>query len=862
MGEFPTSVRARARSIAAAAALGTVAVMATATPPASAANITKSLVTTCKLYNAAGVFTDASVKLNLTLQAHIPDNIPQGATGFVTGAKARITLSGPSVGIAHSFGDQFTGSVTGFTFGLTNTTPATVNAAATPVAIPKQVLPVKKADGTYDALSFDVPTSGFLPDIGPITASGAPNSTITATLPASPTAIVTNLSFATTVNPTVLTNYQLRCRPDDFVDDDETIPQDLTLGTAKISDPVSYSPTHGPLSGGTLVNVKGAGVGTVTSVKAFGVSVPFTKVSDTEIAVVTPAYWAPGPVEVIGTNPDGFVKVTFNYDPNANAPVTAGAITPSHGPLAGGPSVITGTGLDSVTAVTVGGKAATLGTKSANSLAITVPAATAAGRVPVVLTSPLGNATSSYAYDPPVTTNLNKSLINTCKLYGADGVFTGASVALTLKIQAHIPEIVPQGGTGYVTNAKATATLGGPAIGIARAFGDKFSGQATSFGIAISNATPSTFDAAATPIDIPTQNLPAKKADGTYDALTFDVPTTGFLPNLGPFTASGAAGSKIVATFPNSATAMVANLTFQTTGDPTKTQSYQLRCRPNAFVDDDETVPQDLTLGSATINPAITFSPTHGPLSGGTVISVKGAGVGTVTSLSAFGVSVPFTKVSETELSVVTPAYWAAGPVDVIGTNPDGFLKVQFTYDADPAAAPVLTSIQPSHGALAGGNAAAVVGTGLSTVSSITVGGKPATLGAKTGTSVTFIVPAGTAAGAASVVVTNPSGSATTTYTYDAGTTPSPDAPKITRFLTKVVISNIGGITVVQGANFKGIKFVRVGGKTATFTVYSPTLMLVNLPKLPTGSYPMLITNAAGTNPTTIGSTVKYTPLH
>jgi hypothetical protein len=457
--------------------------------------------------------------------------------------------------------------------------------------------------------------------------------------------------------------------------------------------------------------------------------------------------------------------------------------------------------------------------------------------------------------------SITKSLVNTCKLYGTDGVYTGASVVLNLTISATIPDNIPQGGTGYLSNAKATATLGGPAVGIAHGFGDAFTGSATAFNISLTNASPTNFNAAATPIPIPNKVLPLKKADGTYDALSFDVPTSGFLDRIGPITASGPAQSLITATFPNSPTALVTTINFTTNGSSAVT-TYQLRCRPNAFVDENETIPQDLSLGSAKIGDPITFSPNHGPVSGGTLVTVKGVGLGTVSSIVAGGKNVPFTKVSDTELTLVTPPGDAPGPVTVTGTNADGFITATFTYDAGTGpAAPTVSAISPTHGVATGGNVVTITGTNLTGATAVKFGSASAT-GVTVGsaTSLTATVPAGTAGATVPVTVTTPGGtSGSINYAYDAASTTG--APTVTRLLSKTVIANIGGIAVVQGSNCKSIKSVKVGDKAATFTLASTTLMKLTLPKQPAGSYPLVITNTSGSNGPSIAATIKYKPL-
>lgn len=79
---------------------------------------------------------------------------------------------------------------------------------------------------------------------------------------------------------------------------------------------------------------------------------------------------------------------------------TITAVLPAIGHLPGGRLVtVTGTGLDTATAITFGGTAgAIIGTPTATSLIATNPAKTAAGAVDVVVTNPDGSATAAGAF--------------------------------------------------------------------------------------------------------------------------------------------------------------------------------------------------------------------------------------------------------------------------------------------------------------------------------------------------------------------------------------------------------------------------------------------------------------------------------
>lgn len=85
-------------------------------------------------------------------------------------------------------------------------------------------------------------------------------------------------------------------------------------------------------------------------------------------------------------------------------------------------------------------------------------------------------------------------------------------------------------------------------------------------------------------------------------------------------------------------------------------------------------------------NPTITtIAPDEGPASGGTAVTVSGTNLDTTDSVTVDGAAAPFSVVSATTLSVVTPP-GTAGPADVVVTNPSGSATAVggFTYVAGP----------------------------------------------------------------------------------------------------------------------------------------------------------------------------------
>ncbi|MEV0732649.1 IPT/TIG domain-containing protein, partial [Polymorphospora sp. NPDC050346] len=177
--------------------------------------------------------------------------------------------------------------------------------------------------------------------------------------------------------------------------------------------------------------------------------------------------------------------------------------------------------------------------------------------------------------------------------------------------------------------------------------------------------------------------------------------------------------------------------------------------------------------------PVVTgVSPSIGPVAGGNPVTITGTDLAGATGIT-FGPGNNATDVTCTATSCTTVAPAGnAGEVHVQVTTPGG---TSATSDADRytyAPVPVVTSVSPSSGPAAGGNAVTITGTNLEDATEVTFGpGRSATDLACTATSCSVTAPAGPA-GTVHVQVTTPSGTSATSdadrYTY------LPAAPVVT----------------------------------------------------------------------------------
>ena len=141
--------------------------------------------------------------------------------------------------------------------------------------------------------------------------------------------------------------------------------------------------------------------------------------------------------------------------------------------------------------------------------------------------------------------------------------------------------------------------------------------------------------------------------------------------------------------------------------------------------------------------PAVTgVSPSSGPLSGGSAVTISGTNLASATAVK-FG-TVTATIVADTAgLITVTPLTGTAGTVDITVTTSGGTSATssadQYTY----AAAPAVTGISLSSGPLSSGPAVTITGTNLASATAVNFGTTPATILTNSATSITVTPPAG-----------------------------------------------------------------------------------------------------------------------
>lgn len=510
-----------------------------------------------------------------------------------------------------------------------------------------------------------------------------------------------------------------------------------------ISAPVlaSLYPNYGPMSGGNVTTITGTGLLYTTNVSftqgATIVNAPsFAILSATQVAaVVPPAPVGAGAASVNVTNGAGTsaIPLTYTYNPVASLPVVTSAV-PSSGPASGGNLVaLTGTGFTGAHQVNFGSTAAPSFTV-ANDTSITAIAPPGTGTVIITVSGPAGDGTVgvSYTYNP----------------------------ALLPSIASLIPDSGPLAGGN-------TVTISGTNLNTVTAI--SFNGTPTTFFTILSpTAINATAPAGTTPgpVNVTVASGTYVSAPATYTYIALPAPTAIF-PTAGLI--SGGTPASITGTGLAGTTSVLFGSTPATITGVIGDTEIDLTIPPHAV----GTVPVTIITPGGTDNslsfnfqlpPTISStSPTQGPESGGTTVTINGSGLFYANNVF-FGATPAssWIRISDNLITAVSPA--GTGAVAITVSTPTGFSNGSlFRY----VAAPTLTSITPTSGSRVGGNNVTLSGSGFTGALNVFFDGLPTTFSVLDDATITAVAPPFGSPGPVSVTVENAGGTSTgQTYTF------------------------------------------------------------------------------------------------
>ncbi|MFF7943511.1 beta strand repeat-containing protein [Nocardia gamkensis] len=559
----------------------------------------------------------------------------------------------------------------------------------------------------------------------------------------------------------------------------------------------SLFPAAGPTTGNNNVTITGTGFSFVTTVRFGTVATTFTVDSTTQITAIAPPGGGTVPVTVI-TNPGGTSNgVPYTY---SGIPSLSG-VSPTQGPGPGGNTItITGTNLTAATAVTFGASPATSFTVN-SSTQITAVAPPGSGTVQVTVTTPGGTSNGvSYTYLPvPTLTSITPGsgpaaggttvILTGTNLTGTTAVTFGATAAtsFTVNSSTQITAIAPaSSGTVQVTATTAGGTSNGvpytyvpaPALtSVTPNSGPAAGGTTVTLtGTGLSAATSVRFGATATSFTVVSATQITAVASPGSGTVQVTVITPGGTSNGVPYTyagvpsLSGVSPSLGPAAGGNTVTITGTNLTAATAvsfgATPATSFTVNSSTQITAVVPPGFAGAANITVttpgGVATLPsayfyraiPALTgISPSAGPLSGGTTVTLIGTRLLGATAVT-FGATAAgaFTVVSDTQITATAPP--GPGTVQVTATTPGGVSNsVSYTY----LSAPTITTLNPNQGPTTGGTTITITGTNLAQTSTVLFGAAPAAFTVISNTQIVVDAPAG-AAGPTNLTVTTPGG--------------------------------------------------------------------------------------------------------
>lgn len=218
-------------------------------------------------------------------------------------------------------------------------------------------------------------------------------------------------------------------------------------------------------------------------------------------------------------------------------------------------------------------------------------------------------------------------------------------------------------------------------------------------------------------------------------------------------------------------------------------------------------------------------SPASGASTGQTPFAVFGTGFlpGDVVALTGIG-TIPSSYVSATQINAQTPVHsGTTGALAVTVTHTaggSGSLAAAFTF-----ASPVVTSVFPSTGPLAGGTFVQVSGLNIGTLPTVTIGGASATSITRLSESVVQCkTPAGSS-GAANVVIGNTDGQTSGTSGNGAFTFAANAAARTVDF-TDTGTYTAGFLSAASFLSKSGLTFTRASGATDTVQTSASTIVI------------------------------------
>ncbi|MBB5752874.1 IPT/TIG domain-containing protein [Prosthecomicrobium pneumaticum] len=627
----------------------------------------------------------------------------------------------------------------------------------------------------------------------------------------------------------------------------------LTCRLASAGGPelTSLSPDFGVTTGGDSVTLTGTGFTGATGVTFGGTAATDLSVTnDTTLTVKTPAH-AEGAVDVVVTTPGGSDTLAsgFTYYP----PVT---LSPESGALDGG---------------TVGVPYSVFIDKSGG------------GAAPYTISLAAGALPAGIELDPDwgglVGTPTEAGTATfTIRYTDGLGLFGSAEYTITIVAAASGPELASLSPTTGPTTGGTSVTLTG--TGFTGATEVTFGGTAAT-DLSVTNDTTLTVKtpahaAGAVDVVVTTGDGSDTLASGfTYQAVTLSLsPAAGALPGGTVGTGYSVSVTASDGTSPYSyavtsgALPGGVNLNASTgalSGTPTAEESASFTITATDNVGNTGAAAYTIAIAAAASGPELTsLSPTTGPTTGGTSVTLTGTGFTGATGVTFGGTAgTDLSVTNDTTLTVKTPAH-VAGAVDVVVTTGDGSdtLDDGFTYQA------VTLSLSPAAGALPGGTAATdysvsvTASDGASPYSyAVTSGALPGGVNLNASTGALSGTPTTEESASFTITATDSLGN-TGSAAYTIAIAAEASGPELAS-LSPTTGPTTGGTSVtLTGTGFTGATGVTFGGTAATdLSVTNDTTLTVKTPAHVAGAVDVVVTTGDGSDTLASGFTYQAVTL-
>jgi hypothetical protein len=591
------------------------------------------------------------------------------------------------------------------------------------------------------------------------------------------------------------------------------------------------APAAGTTLGGTRVTIEGSGFLAGATVRIGTEVAAVNVVSETDI-VATTAAAAAGSDEVVVTDSRGTSTGGPSFSYAAPPLPTVTNVLPNLGPVAGGTAVtITGTNLSGASAVTFGSTAAPSFSVNAAGTESVAESPPGAGTVDVTVTA--NGATSATSAADEFTYVARPVVAAVGPTAGAESGGTNVTIAGTNLAGATLVRFGSASAASFSINPAGTAieaespagtgvvdvTIVTPGGTSAISSGDQFSYVPAPSVVSVSPGVGP--EAGGTSVTVTGTNLTGASAVrfGTAAA-------TGVVVNSSTsLTAEAPAGTG------------VADVTVTTPGGASMT-----------------TAADQFTYVAV---PVVTeLTPSTGPASGGTIVSIAGANLTGATAVRFGSVSAGF-SVNLAGTAITAEAPPGTGLVDVTVATAGGVSALTATDQFAYVPAPTVSGVNPGAGPESGGTIVAISGTGLAGATAVKFGSTGAIDFSvnQAGTLVTAESPPGT--GVTDVTVSTIGGMSVSSEADRFSYVPAPGVSGV----APASGPESGGTQVtITGTNLTEASTVEFGATAAGgVVVNSPTSLTAEAPA-GTGMVDITVTTPGGTSATTPADHFIYVP--